>query len=133
VGAFIQELFRTTLYKRSQGRVARQATFGALAVIVALGAWCLSEYYVGRGPTARYAVPFAVLVVGLWSSFRVVQTPSFADFLISVEAEMNKVSWPAWNELGRASIVVMLLIFILAAVLAIYDVIWTFLLHWVLT
>ena len=54
---------------------------------------------------AQYIVPLTVLVGGLWASFRVVQLPSFADFLISVEAEMNKVSWPSWDELIRASIV----------------------------
>ena len=34
--------------------------------------------------------------------------PAFADFLIAVEAEMNKVSWPTRHELIRASMVVML-------------------------
>jgi hypothetical protein len=43
VGAFVQELFRFNLYKRNQGRVARQVTFAALAVIVALAAWCLTD------------------------------------------------------------------------------------------
>jgi preprotein translocase subunit SecE len=47
--------------------------------------------------------------------------PAFADFLISVEGEMNKVSWPSRGELFRASIVVMLVIFFLAALLFFYD------------
>jgi preprotein translocase subunit SecE len=132
VGAFVQELFRFSLYKRSQGRVARQATFSALAVIVALGAWSLSNYYTGYGPTARYTVPLVALAAGLWASFRVVQMPAFADFLISVEGEMNKVSWPSWGELFRASIVVMVVIFVLAALLFAYDIIWEFLLRWLL-
>ncbi len=33
-------------------------------------------------------------MVGLWLCFRLVNMPRFADFLIAVEAEMNKVSWP---------------------------------------
>lgn len=36
------------------------------------------------------------LVLGLllfWVSYRVVNMPVFADFLIATEAEMNKVSW----------------------------------------
>jgi len=134
VGAFVQELFRFDLYKRSQGKIARQVTFAALAVIVALAAWCLNDYYTGKGSTAvgRYAVPLAVLVGGLWASFRFVQLPSFADFLISVEAEMNKVSWPTWTELIRSSMVVILMIFILAAVLFSYDLAWKFLLERVL-
>jgi preprotein translocase subunit SecE len=121
VGAFVQELFRVGLYKRTQGRIARQATFAALAVIVGLGAWSLSEFWQDKEPTLRYFVPFVLLLVGLWASFRIVQMPSFADFLISVEGEMNKVSWPSRGELFRASIVVMVVIFFLAALLFTYD------------
>jgi preprotein translocase subunit SecE len=134
VGAFVQELFRFDLYKRSQGKIARQVTFAALAIIIGLAAWCLNDYYTGKmsGPTGRYVAPLAVLFGGLWASFRLVQLPSFADFLISVEAEMNKVSWPSWTELFRASMVVILMIFILAAVLFFYDFAWKFLLERVL-
>jgi preprotein translocase subunit SecE len=141
VGAFVQELFRVGLYKRSQGRIARQVTFAALAVIIALAAYCLNDYYAGRDTTlettsreiiTEYAVPLTVLFVGMWASFRIVQMPSFADFLISVEAEMNKVSWPSRSELIRASMVVILMIFILAAVLFFYDLAWKFLLEKVL-
>jgi preprotein translocase subunit SecE len=130
VGAFVQELFRFDLYKRSQGKIARQVTFAALAIIVALAAWCLNDYYTGKGATSigRIVMPLVVLVGGLWASFRVVQMPSFADFLISVEAEMNKVSWPTWAELFRSSMVVILMIFMLAGVLFFYDVAWSYLL-----
>jgi preprotein translocase subunit SecE len=134
VGEFVQELFRFDLYKRSQGKIARQVTFAALAVILALGAWCLNDYYTGKGATVvgRVVVPVAVLAIGLWISFRIVQMPAFADFLISVEAEMNKVSWPTWPELIRSSIVVILMIFFLAGILFFYDLAWKFLLEKVL-
>ena len=132
MGAFVQELFRFDLYKRSQGKIARQVTFAALAIIVSMAAWCLSDYYQQSGDALRYGVPLAVLVGGLWTCFRVVQMPSFADFLISVEAEMNKVSWPTWTELLRSSMVVILMIFILAAILFFYDLAWKFLLEQVL-
>ena len=141
MGAFVQELFRFALYKRSQGKIARQVTFAALGVIIGLAAWCLNDYYAGRDTTqetssreivTEYGVPLTVLIVGIWASFRLVQLPSFADFLISVEAEMNKVSWPTWTELFRASMVVILMIFILAAILFFYDFAWKFLLERVL-
>ena len=131
MGALVQELFRVGLYKRSQGRVARQATFGALALIVTLGAWRLHEFFGQSGSDlTRYFMPLAVLLIGLWTSFRVVQMPTFADFLISVEGEMSKVSWPSRGELFRASIVVMLVIFVMAFVLFGFDVMWEFLLGW---
>jgi preprotein translocase subunit SecE len=130
VGAIVQELFRVGVYKRTQGRIARQVTFGALAVIVGLGAWSWSEYFRDRGPEVRYYVPLVLLAAGLWASFRIVQMPPFADFLISVEGEMNKVSWPSRGELFRASIVVMAVIFFLAGLLFSYDLILTELLRY---
>jgi preprotein translocase subunit SecE len=126
VSGFFEELFRVGLYKRNQGRIARQATFAALAVIFGLGAWSLSEFYQDKGPALHYFLPLVFLLAGLWASFRTVQMPAFADFLISVEGEMNKVSWPSRGELFRASIVVMLVIFFLAALLFAYD----FVLEW---
>jgi preprotein translocase subunit SecE len=121
VGAFVQELLSVGFYKRNQGRIARQATFAALAVIVALGAWSMSAFYQDRGAWLHYFVPFVLLLAGLWASFRIVQMPNFADFLISVEGEMNKVSWPSRGELFRASMVVMAVIFFLAGLLFLYD------------
>jgi preprotein translocase subunit SecE len=132
VGAFVQELFRFDLYKRSQGKIARQVTFAALAIIIGLAAWCLNDYYTQSDNLRRYVLPLVVLLGGLWIAFRVVQMPSFADFLISVEAEMNKVSWPTWTELFRSSMVVILMIFILAGILFFYDLAWKFLLERVL-
>lgn len=122
MGEFLQELFQTNLYKRSQGRVARQVTFGALALIIALGCLALS-YDLQDSPNRalRFGLPLALLLGGLWASFRLIQLPQFADFLISVEAEMNKVAWPKRRELINASIVVMVLIFALAFMLFGFD------------
>ena len=126
---FIHEFFRFGFYKRNQGRIARQVTFGALAVLVALGCWRMSQYYSDKEAVLHYYVPLGFLAIGLWASFRIVQMPAFADFLISVEGEMNKVSWPSRSELFRASLVVILVIFFLAALLFFYDLALTWILH----
>ena len=70
-----------------------------------------------------------LLIVGLWLGFRIVNLPTFADFLIAVEAEMNKVSWPSRTELIRASMVVIVLMFGLTIVLFTYDITLTLFLH----
>ena len=135
MAAFMAELFRLNLYKRSQGRFARQVTFAVLAIIVALGAWRLNVWLEGRADADRqlgYVVPLGVLVFGWWIIFRLVQLPKFADFLISVEGEMNKVTWPKQGELIRASLVVMAVIFLLAALLYFYDLIWKGVFGWLL-
>ncbi len=85
-------MFSAELYKRSQGKVTRQATFGALALITALGCWSLNAQLAFTvQQSTRYAIVAVVLFAGWWLSFRLVNMPRFADFLISVEAEMTKV------------------------------------------
>jgi preprotein translocase subunit SecE len=80
----------------------------------------------------RFLVPGLFLAAGLWFCFRLVNMPRFADFLISVEAEMAKVSWPSGTEVVRSSIVIIFLMFALAAILAMYDLFWRFVLQYVL-
>jgi preprotein translocase subunit SecE len=55
-----------------------------------------------------------------------VNWPRFADFLIAVEAEMAKVSWPTRSELFRSTLVVLVTIAILSTVLYAYDLIWQY-------
>jgi preprotein translocase subunit SecE len=128
VAAIVHEFFRFGFYKKSQGRIARLTTFYALGLMVLVGCWSMGRYYADQAPLLHYYVPLAFAAIGLWISFRVVQMPAFADFLISVEGEMNKVSWPARSELFRATVVVILVVFFLAALLFAYDA----LLHWIL-
>jgi preprotein translocase subunit SecE len=127
-GSFLQELFQFGVYKRNQGRVTRQATFVAVAAVVAFGVYRLFDVLIVYPDLDqwRYAITAAVLLGGLWLSYRVVNYPRFADFLIAVEAEMNKVSWPTRVELIRNSMVVIVVIFILAFVLFFYDLFWNF-------
>ena len=78
-------------------------------------------------PWIRFVVPGLVLLIGLWVSYRLVNYPQFADFLIAVEAEMNKVSWPSRTELIRSSLVVIFMMFFLAIMLFGFDLAWRFL------
>lgn len=124
MGAFLQELMHAGVYKRTQGRITRQLTFAAVVVLIAAGTWRLSQTMISFDPMYRFGIPGVLLLTGAWMAYRIVNFPPFADFLIAVEAEMYKVSWPARSELVRASIVVLVVIFFLAAVLYAYDNIW---------
>ncbi len=73
-----------------------------------------------------YGLPAALAVAGLWATYRIVNLPAFADFLIAVEAEMNKVSWPSWGELVRWSVVVIIMIFAIGFLLFAFDNFWVF-------
>jgi preprotein translocase subunit SecE len=123
-----RDWFSLGLYKRSQGRIARQVTFAVLGAAVALGAWRLQRFLMDQHAAVQFSAAGALLVLGLWTCYRVVNMPRFADFLIAVEAEMNKVSWPSKGELFRSSMVVIITMFGLAATLYFYDLLWQLLL-----
>lgn len=118
------ELFQARVYKRTQGRTVRLVTAVTLGIIVALSAWRLYQTMATSSPGLQWIVPGALLFLGWWLSFRLIHVPKFADFLIAVEAEMTKVSWPTKTELIRSSLVVILFIVSLAAILFLFDLFW---------
>jgi preprotein translocase subunit SecE len=121
--SFVGEIFQFGLYKPTQGRITRQVTCASSWVVVLLAAYELYQTLYKAGEW-QYIAPFALLVIGFWAAYRVVNYAKFADFLIAVEAEMNKVSWPSWAELVRSSLVVIFVIFFLAMILFGYDLLW---------
>ena len=128
MSAFFEEFFRVGIYKRSQGRIVRQVTFAAVAVTLLIGLWRLVMMLRGYGdscpPWLCFGLPGVLAAVGLWAAYRSVNLPAFADFLIAVEAEINKVSWPSWGEMWRWTIVVIVVIFSIGLLLAAFDMFW---------
>ena len=142
---------RFGLYKRNQGRITRQVSFAVLAVVLGLASWKLYLTLSGMvvpganllsgleslravfgerdadsySSVLAFGIGLISFLLGTFLSYRIVNLPRFADFLISVEAEMNKVSWPSQGELIRSSIVVIVVIFFLALTLFVYDVTWS--------
>ena len=123
-------LLSNDVYKPSQGRIVRQVTALAIWVVVAMASWSLYKTLRGNLESDSPLVlglPAVMLALGLWFGYRVVNWPKFGDFLIAVEAEMNKVTWPSKDELVRASVVVIVTIFFLATALFAFDVLWQWL------
>lgn len=128
----LQELFAAGLYKPKQGRMVRQVTALTIWLVAAVAAWRFHSLYLSpelgaNNRALSYLLAVGLAGVGCWFGFRLVNWPKFADFLISVEAELNKVSWPTQKELIRASMVVIFTILFLSAILFAYDAIWRFL------
>ncbi|MFQ5734602.1 MAG: preprotein translocase subunit SecE [Planctomycetaceae bacterium] len=124
---YLASLAETGLYKRNQGRLTRQLTAVSFALIVILGCWTLS-----RGPLGDYdkqawiqvGIPVVIALFAGWIIYRSVNYPKFADFLISVEAEMDKVTWATKQDLYRSAAVVIGAMFFLGFVLFLYDLFW---------
>ncbi len=129
----LAEMFAAGVYKRNQGRMVRQITCLAIWIVVAVSMWrfhmlflhpYVTNWFPSVGGWLSYLIAVAIGAVGIWFGYRLVNWPRFADFLISVEAELNKVSWPTQRELVRASIVVIFTILFLSAILFVYDLVW---------
>ena len=125
--SLLPELFSVGLYKANQGRMVRQFTFFGVVILVAFGCLTLSNgplLSVGRG--LQVGLPFGLWGVGSWLAFRAVNVPLFADFLISVESELARVTWPARTEVIQATVVVISTMFFLGAFLFVIDLVWTY-------
>ena len=72
-------------------------------------------------PIFTYSMAGVILLFGLWFGWRLINWVTFSDFLISVEAEMAKVSWPGRAELKSSTIVVLIVFLFLAGLFLIYD------------
>jgi len=146
--------FHALPYKPTQGvRVRRGTVLGILVVGVcgiytmvshrALGYervggvpnnWEWSIPFTGDEPAEDLYIPLMfkvhvvvpiVLFVGLvWVAWRAVNWPTFADFLIATEAEINKVSWTTRKRLVQDTVVVLVTVFLLTAFLFVIDIFW---------
>jgi preprotein translocase subunit SecE len=129
VSELIKELFSIRLYKNSQGRLVRRLTLIAIAVLFASGAYKFTLMPFDGLPLmgdtmVRWIIAGIIVAFGLWIAFRAVNWPLFADFLVSVEAEMVKVSWPSKAEVYSSTLVVLAMFLILSALIYVFDIVW---------
>src|SRR4029077_16746632 len=75
-------------------------------------------------------VPVLLFIVACWFAWRLVNWPTFADFLIATEAEMNKVSWTSRKRLGQDTVVVLTTVFLMTVFLFVVDIVWIKVLSW---
>jgi preprotein translocase subunit SecE len=121
-----RELLTAALYKSNQGRMVRQFTFFAVLLIAAFGCITLANGPLIRAPRVfQVVLPLVLWLVTGWIAFRAVNFPRFADFLISVESELTRVTWPRRSEVTQATVVVLVTMASLGIFLFLIDIIWT--------
>lgn len=140
-----QGWFSAAAYKRSQGQRVRRGTILGILVLAACGIYSLLAHHTletglsphwlvalpfsgGRTlillPDVQFTVPLLLAGASLWLAWRVVNFPTFADFLIATEAEMNKVSWTTRKRLVQDTVVVLTTVLLLTVFLFFVDVLW---------
>jgi preprotein translocase SecE subunit len=137
--------FEAKSYKKTQGLRVRRLTILGILLVGASGVysirpdtgmlpdtWTLSMPFDVNPITvltdARYVIPLLLLLLTLWVAWRAVNVPTFAEFLIATEAEMNKVSWSTRRRLAQDTVVVLLTTLILTLFLLVVDLFWGWLL-----
>jgi preprotein translocase SecE subunit len=75
-------------------------------------------------PSIQFSLPLLILGLGFWFSWRLVNVPLFAEFLISTDGEMNKVSWTSWKKLMQDTVVVLTTLVMFAVLLFVMDIAW---------
>jgi preprotein translocase SecE subunit len=139
--------FHAVSYKANQGLRVRRGTVIGLLIVGLCGIYTLinhriltSGHWAVDLPASKelFGTPLLVpimfhlemtlpilLGVGLlWFSWRVVNWPAFADFLIATEAEMNKVSWTTRKRLVQDTVVVLVTVFLMTLFLFVVDILW---------
>lgn len=137
-GLFLTNLISTQRYKTSQGFVARTATAVGLGMILVSGLYQLSQSLTAvtspewvSQPVSRIGLPMVLAAGFAWFLFRLINFPSFAEFLIATESEMNKVSWTTWSDLKRATTVVLVTVVLMTSYLWLVDQVWSTVLTWI--
>jgi preprotein translocase subunit SecE len=126
------------IYKRGQGKYTRLSSAFAGAVIVGLGCLRLFERLeaVSWGISEKAKmwvatmVPAGLFVILTLLIFWLVNKPSVADFMISAEGEMKKVSWSSRQEIMVSTSIVIVVVIVMAALLGTTDFGFTLFFTW---
>jgi preprotein translocase subunit SecE len=111
------------IYKRGQGKNTRLSSALIAAAIVGIG--CLQLYKKLDGTELNewviYFVPAGLFAILGYLVFWLINKPSLADFMISAEGELKKVSWSSRQEIIVSTIIVIAVVIIMAGLLGATD------------
>ena len=114
------------IYKRGQGKYTRLCSAFAWAIIVGLGCFQLYKKLqaveFGQGQLwYETMIPAGLFVVLALFIYWIVNKPNIADFMISAEGEMKKVSWSSRKEIIVSTVIVVVVVIGMAVFLGITD------------
>jgi preprotein translocase subunit SecE len=115
------------IYKRGQGKNTR--LYAALTAAAIAGIGCLQLYKKLAGTDLDegivYFVPAGLFALLGYLVYRLTNKPSLADFLISAEGELKKVSWSSRQEIIVSTVIVIAVVIIMAGLLGVTDLLFS--------
>ena len=122
------------IYKRGQGKYTRLCTAFGIALLAGLG--CLALYRTLQATDLNMwiqtMVPAGVFVLFGLLIFWTINKSAVADFMISAEGEVKKVSWSSRKEIAVSTFIVICMVVLLAAVLGVTDLVFRMFFTWLL-
>jgi preprotein translocase subunit SecE len=128
------------IYKRGQGKNTRLCSAFGVAAITVFG--CLRFYkwldgivIVSDPRTALWIstmIPAGLFVILCLLIFWLVNTPTVADFMISAEGEVKKVSWSSRREIAVSTLIVIIVVASMAVLLFVTDMSFQIFFAWLL-
>jgi len=122
------------IYKKGQGKIARSCAYGLSGLLILFGAYRLHATFnvpgqgvlLDRVPligsiTIMKLISLVVLALGMLLLHLVLNGHKTADILIDTEQEMRKVSWPSRSEVKSATVVVIIVTFVMGLTLFGFD------------
>jgi len=117
----------TKIYKPGQGKYTRLCTGFSVATIVGFGCYRLYEL-LGAGDLSLWIttmVPVVVFVALGVVLYWLLNKPAVADFMIAAEGELKKVNWSSRKEIAVSTLIVIVVVFAMAALLGVTDVVFS--------
>ncbi len=121
------------IYKRGQGYYTRLYSALVSFVIIAMGCYVLyGKLQTADNIWVSSLVPAGVCLVFGLLLFWLVNKPSVAEFMISAEGEIKKVSWSSRREIFFSTIIVICVVALMAMMLWATDMAFQFLFRYVI-
>jgi preprotein translocase SecE subunit len=122
------------VYKRDQGKYTRLGSGFTLVILIGLGCFQLYRKLdaTDLGLWTKTMIPAGLFVALGTLSFWLVNRITVADFMISAEGEMKKVSWSSRKEIAVSTFIVILVVVLLAIVLGVTDLFFQLVFNWLL-
>lgn len=117
----------TRIYKPGQGKYTRLGTGFTVALVVAFGCWrlyaMLEATDLSVWVTSLVPVAFFAALAGV--TYWLLNKPTVVDFMIAAEGELKKVNWSSRKEVAVSTLVVIIVVFIMAALLGTTDLVFS--------
>lgn len=115
-------------YKWGQGKDTRLYSAVAVALIAAIGCYRLYEKLKATMDLTQtlqlwlsICIPLGLMAIVGWVVYWLSNRPTVADFLISAEGELKKVSFSSKREIAVSTTVVIVVVVLMSAMLGIAD------------